>query len=109
MRRTGGDKHRLARDILSDAEPRQGLGNNVFRFGQPTGAHHPAGEIATARLDDMHATLPQNLQVRLGRRMLPHVDIHCRRKDDWSFCGQVECAEEIVGDALSKLCDQCRR
>ena len=109
MRRTGGDQHGLAREILRDTKPLQGFGDNLFRIGKPAGAHHSASQVSVARLDDVYASLPQDLQVGLRRRMLPHIHVHRRSKDDRSFGCEIKRAEEVVGNALRKLCNSVSR
>ena len=74
-----------------------------FRFGEAAGADHAAGEVSAARLDDEHAATAQDVKVRLRRGMLPHVDVHGGSDDDRRSGGEVQRAEEIVGDALGEL------
>ncbi len=77
-----------------------------FRFGEPAGADHAAGEISAAGLDDEHAATAQDFQVRLRGRMLPHVDVHGGSDDHGRGGGEIERAEEVVGDALGELGDR---
>ena len=79
--RSGGDEHGLAREVLRDAEALQRGRDDLFRFGQTSRADHAAGQISAARLDDGHAATAQDFQIRLRRRMLPHVDVHGGRDD----------------------------
>src|SRR5271157_4316521 len=59
--------------------------------------------ISAAGIDDVHAATAQEFQVRVGGRMLPHVDVHGGSDDHGSRGGGIEGAEKIVGDALCEL------
>src|SRR5208337_1670392 len=77
--------------------------NNLFGFGEPSGADHATREISAAGLDDVHAAAAQDFHVRLRGRMLPHVDVHGGSDDHGGGGGEIEGAEKIVGDALCEL------
>ena len=91
--------------ILRDAQALERGGDNFFRFGQPSRADHSAGQIAAARLDNVHAAAAQDFQVGLRGRMLPHVHVHRGSDDDRGGGRQVQRAEKVVGDALGEFGD----
>ena len=50
-----------------------------------------------------HAALAEDFQIRLGRRVLPHIDVHRRSHQDRRGGGQIHGGEEVVGDAVGEL------
>ena len=63
----------------------------------------PHARVACAGLDDLHAALPQNLQIRLRGRMIPHVDVHGGRHDNRRGGREIERGQEVAGDALREV------
>ena len=99
----GGDQHGFARKILRCAESFQHGGDDGFILCQASRAGHAAGQISRAGFDDLHAALAQNLQIRLRRRMIPHVDVHRRSDDDGRGGREIERGQEIAGNALREV------
>ncbi len=56
----------------------------------------------------MYATAAQFFQIFLGRRMIPHVDVHCRGDDDRSSAGEIQRAEKIIADAAAEFGEDVR-
>ena len=57
----------------------------------------------------MDAAGPQRCEIRPGRRVLPHVDVHRGSDDDRSLRGEIKSPEEIFGDPVSELSENvCR-
>ena len=56
-----------------------------------------------AGLDDLYAAFAQDFQIRLGRRMLPHIHVHRRSNNDRSGGREIKRGEKIVGDALREF------
>jgi hypothetical protein len=99
----GGDQDDLACQVVEAAKGAEdGVGDGLG-LGHAACAHHAAGQLACARLDDAHAALAEGFEVRLGCRVLPHVHIHGRGNQHRRLGGQVQGGEEIVGDAVSKF------
>jgi len=70
----------LAGEILRRQHVRRAL-DDVGRVGEPARARPPAREETVARADDLVARdLDQALDVGLGERVVPHVDVHRRRE-----------------------------
>ncbi len=64
-----------------------------------------AGEIAAARIDELHAARGERREVRLHRRVLEHVGVHRRREQDRLAQRQDERRQEVVGDPVRELGD----
>ena len=100
---------RFSREILSCSKSFKDGSDNGFVFGETSLAHHAAGEISGAGLDHFHTPLAQDFQIRLGCRMIPHVDVHGRRDHDRCRGGEVKSSQEVSGDALREVGQNIRR
>ena len=109
VRGAGGDQYGFAGKILGDAEALEGSCDDLFGIGKSSLANHATSEIAAARFDDVDTAVSQDLEVRLGRGMLPHIHVHGGRDDDGRGGRQIERAEEVVGNALRELRDNIGR
>ena len=89
--------------ILRRAESFQHSGDDGFIFGQAAGAGHAAGEISGAGLNDLHAALAENFEIRLRRGMIPHVHVHRGRDDDGRGGREIERGQKIAGDSLREV------
>ena len=102
-RAAGGDEHNFAGQIVAAAQGvEHGVGDGI-RLGHAACAHHAAGQIAGAGLDDAHAALAQDFKIGLRGRVIPHVHVHCGSDEDRRVRGQIHGGEEIVGDAVSEF------
>ena len=79
-----------------------------FSASRP-GAGHSASQVAGARFHNFHAALPQDLQVRLRGRMIPHVDVHGGRDDDRRGGREIKSGQKIAGDSLREVSQNVRR
>ena len=82
--------------------------NNFFVSRQAPGTHHSAREISFVRLDDVHAALFQQRNVRARGRMIPHVHVHRGSYDYRRSGGQIQSAQKIVRDAAREFRDDVR-
>ena len=99
----GGEQHNFAGQVVAAAQGAQYGFRNGFGLGHAAGAHHAAGQLAGSRFDDPDTALAQNVEIRLGGGVLPHVDVHGRSHQHRRLGGKVHSGEEIVGDAVCKL------
>ena len=74
-------------------------------FGEATCANHAAGQVAAVGRYDADVAAGQGFEIRLGRRMLPHVHVHRRSHDDGGGSRQIHRGEEIVRDAVGEFCN----
>ena len=84
---SGGDENGLAFQVLLDAQHGERGFDDLFGFGETSGADHAAREISAAGFDDVHSALAQRFEILLRRFVLPHVDVHGGSDDDvepWS-------------------------
>ncbi len=100
---TGRHQNRFPFQILTQAQGFENRLRNALGRSEAAGAGHAAGQVTLVGIDHPHAAVPQRLQVLLSGRVLPHVDVHGRRDDEWSLGGQAKRSEEIVSDAVSHL------
>ncbi len=64
-RAAGGDQHDFAGQVVATAQRAEhGVGDD-FRLGHAARAHHAAGQLARARLNDAHAALAQDFKIGL--------------------------------------------
>jgi hypothetical protein len=74
-----------------------------FVLGKAAGAGHATSQVSGAGFDDLHAALAKKFQIRLGRRMIPHVDVHRRSNDNRSGRGEIKRGKEVAGNALREM------
>ena len=109
MKRTGSIGSRVPPAVTSTCRPcidrgvpdvgeqLRGRADDVDRFGQPAGAHVPAGEATFGRLHDVDAPRPQEGQVVLHRRVLPHLGVHGGADHHRRPGGQQHVGQQVVG------------
>src|ERR1700693_393384 len=106
--RASGDENCLTGEIV--AQPKHianflcdGLGGS-----EPSRAYHTASEVAFIGVHHVHAAFAQNPEVALGSRMVPHIHVHGRGDHHPSLSGQIQSAEKIFGNAISKFVENGR-
>ncbi len=102
-RGSGRDQNGFAGQLLRSAQSFHRGRDNQVVLRQPAGAGHAASQIAVAGLDDPHAALAQDFQIRLRGRMVPHIHVHRGRDHDRRGGRQIKRGQEIAGNALREL------
>ena len=74
-------------------------GDDRRRVGQAAGPDVTAGQAPGLGLDDVDAARAQRGDVRLDRRVLPHLGVHRRADDDRRTGGQQHVGEQVGGQA----------
>src|SRR5262249_5876586 len=82
--------------------------NNRFLARQTSGTRHSTGKITFIRLNNVHTSRPQHLEILLRRRMIPHVDVHRRSKNNRRSRSKIECGQEIVRNASREFGNDVR-
>ncbi|GMA27590.1 hypothetical protein GCM10025874_08430 [Arenivirga flava] len=101
----GGHEQTEAGEIAAALEDGARRLGDLLGFGHTARARVAAGELPDPRADDVHAALPQQGDVRDGRRVLPHLGVHGRSDQQRGAAGQHRVAQQVVGDAVRELGD----
>ena len=94
--------------IVAAMELAQHRFDDGFRLGQPAVPDHATSERAFVRRHNPYPATFQNLHVGPRGRMLPHIDVHRRSNNDRRAGGQKQGGQEVVGQAVSELCQDVR-
>ena len=106
LRRSGGHQNSFAFQIAPLNQKLLHKIGDLRRFHQPPGAGSSASEFPVAGSKDAVSAGEQHLNIPLRRRMVPHIGIHRRSKDDFPNEGKIERSEKIVGNAVCELADE---
>ncbi len=104
-RRPGRYEHGPARERRRAGEMGVRRLDDLVRFGQAALPHPAAGEIPLAWLHEAHAASGERGEVRGHGRVLEHVRVHRRREQHRRRGGEIERAQEVVGQAVREAGD----
>ncbi len=115
LRRSGGDQHRLAFQILRTAslDLDQLRGDRLPRSSLRGSASLPGPTMPQASAPSSGSTItwPRSrriAQILLRRRMIPHVRVHRRRQHHGSGERQIDGGQKIVGEPVREFREQIR-
>src|SRR6185312_15129181 len=104
-----GDEYGLAFEIARGRTQRAlNRGDNIFHFGQSSGAQRAAGQKAIIGIDDGVPALSESSNIGLYRRMLPHIAVHGGRQNHRPAKCQIHRGKEIVRQPERELADDVR-
>ena len=106
--RSRGDDDEPSEERARRLQDAFGRFDDLVGLGEPPLPDPPAGEVAGARVDEAHAPRRQRREVGADRVVFQHVGVHRRRDQHRRAGGEVQRAQEVVGDAVRELADDVR-
>ena len=107
--RSGADHDEPSQQRAGWPQNPLGRRDDVVGLGEAALADPAAGQIARARIDELHASRCQHRQVATHGVVLQHVRVHGRSHQDRRARRQIQRTEKVVCDAMRELADDVGR